>query len=201
MNPDAESSCGKCRACQPQCQRATVSGMARIAVDMDEVMADTVAEHIRRYNHDFGASLSTDDMDGKWLWEAVPTEHHSHLAAYLDEPDFFGGLPVMPDAQRVLERLSRDHDVYVASAAMEVPMSFAAKFRWMREHFPFIKPSHMVFCGEKSIVRADYLIDDNPRQLRAFVGEGLLFSAPHNRYENGWQRVKDWADVERFFYR
>ena len=168
---------------------------------MDEVMADTVAEHIRRYNEDFDAALSTDDMDGKWLWEAVPTEHHSSLAAYMAEPDFFGGLPVMPDAQRVMERLSRDHDVYVASAAMEVPMSFAAKFRWMREHFPFIKPSHMVFCGEKSIVRADYLIDDNPRQLRAFLGEGLLFSAPHNRYETGWRRLNDWVDVERFFYR
>lgn len=164
-------------------------------------MADTVAEHVRRYNEDFDANLCVDDMDGKWLWEAVPKEHHGQLAAYLSEPDFFGGLPVMPDAQRVLERLSRDHDVYVASAAMEVPMSFAAKFRWMGEHFPFIKPSHIVFCGEKSILRTDYLIDDNPRQLRAFQGEGLLFSAPHNRYEHGWRRLADWADVERFFYR
>jgi 5'(3')-deoxyribonucleotidase len=84
---------------------------------------------------------------------------------------------------------------------MEVPMSFAAKFRWMAEHFPFIKPSHTVFCGEKSIIQADYLIDDNPRQLRAFRGEGLLFSSPHNRYETGWRRMKDWRDVERFFYR
>ena len=174
--------------------------MARIAVDMDEVMADTVAEHIRRYNEDYSASLSTNDMDGKWLWQCVPEEHQDALSAYLDEPDFFGSLPVMPDAQRVLQRLSQDHDVYVASAAMEVPKSFAAKFRWMREHFPFIAPSHMVFCGEKSILNTDYLIDDNPRQLRAFRGEGLLFAAPHNRYATGWPRMEGWAAVERYFY-
>ena len=164
-------------------------------------MADTVAEHVRRYNEEFSESLSAADMDGKWLWQVVPTERHPQLIAFLEDPDFFGDLPLMKDAQRVLERLSKNHELFVASAAMEVPKSFAAKFRWMAKHFPFIPPSHTVFCGDKSILNADYLIDDNPRQLRAFRGEGLLFSAPHNRYETGWRRVKDWRDVERFFYK
>ena len=168
---------------------------------MDEVMADTISEHIRRYNQDFGTSLTKGDLQGKWLWQVVPEHHHEALVGYLSEPDFFGALPLMPDAQRVLERLSRDHEVFIASAAMEVPTSFAAKFRWMGEHFPFIQPSHMVFCGDKSILRADYLIDDNPRQLRAFSGEGLLFSAPHNRHETAWQRVENWRAVEHFFYK
>jgi 5'(3')-deoxyribonucleotidase len=167
---------------------------------MDEVMADTVAEHIRRYNQDFGTSLSKGDLQGKWLWQIVPEEHHGALIGYLNEPEFFGRLPLMLDVQRVLERLSRDHEVFVASAAMEVPMSFAAKFRWMGEHFSFIQPSHIVFCGDKSILQADYLIDDNPRQLRSFRGEGLLFSAPHNRHVTEWPRMENWAAVERFFY-
>jgi 5'(3')-deoxyribonucleotidase len=174
--------------------------MARIAVDMDEVMADTIAEHMRRYNADFGASFTHEQLDGQWLWQCVPEAHHDALAGYMNEPEFFRNLPIMPDAQRVLERLGRDHEVFVASAAMEVPMSFAAKYRWMEEHFPFIRPSHMVFCGDKSIVAADYLIDDNPRQLRAFRGKGLLFSAPHNKYETHWTRVENWAAVEAFFY-
>src|ERR1700710_2741295 len=131
--------------------------MARICVDMDEVMADTVAEHIRRYNEDFGTSLTKGDLQGKWLWQVVPQEHHETLIGYLNEPEFFGTLPLMPDAQRVLEHLSHHHEIFMASAAMEVPMSFAAKFRWMAEHFPFIEPSRMVFCGDTSILRADYL--------------------------------------------
>jgi 5'(3')-deoxyribonucleotidase len=174
--------------------------MARIAVDMDEVIADTLGEHIRRYNNDFGASVRKSDLDGKWLREAVPEEHHAQLRAYMDEPGFFGELEVLPDAQRVLERLSRDHEVFIASAAMEVPMSFAAKFRWMERHFPFIAPSHMVFCGDKSILLADFLIDDNPRQLRAFRGQGLLFASPHNLYATEWPRMEGWLQIEQFFY-
>lgn len=173
--------------------------MARICVDMDEVMADTLAEHIRRYNLDHHASLTKADLHGKWLWQAVPFEHHERLQLYLDTPDFFSSLPVLPGAQRVLRELSEHHEVFVASAAMEVPRSFAAKFEWLEEHFPFIPRSHMVFCGTKSILSADFLIDDNPRQLRAFGGHGLLFSSPHNLLANGWTRVEDWDAVARFF--
>ena len=167
---------------------------------MDEVMADTVAEHLRRYNADFNTDLSPADMDGKWLWQCVPEAHHPALQGYLDEPDFFRHLPVMVESQRVLERLARDHEVFVASAAMEVPRSFAAKYEWVAEHFPFIRPSHMVFCGDKSIVAADFLIDDNPRQLRLFRGRGLMFASPHNRAVKDWPRFEDWNAIERFFY-
>ncbi len=178
--------------------------MAVIAIDMDEVMADTVTAHIARYNAHFGESLKTSDLDGKWLWQVVPSDRHDQLAAFLEEPDFFGDLPLMPDAQRVIERLCGAHDVFIASAAMEVPHSFNAKFRWLREHFPFLPPSNYVFCGTKAILQAEFLIDDNPRQLRVFRGKGLLFSSPHNAKAdaeaNGWTRLADWPAVEHFFF-
>lgn len=172
---------------------------------MDEVMADTVLEHIRRYNDDFGEALTTADLDGKWLWQIVPSDRHDRLAAYLEAPDFFADLPLMPDAQRVLERLAGDHEVFIASAAMEVPRSFNAKYGWLLRHFSFLPPSNFVFCGTKSILHADYLIDDNPRQLRSFSGKGLLYSSPHNAgvdaEAQGWTRLADWVAVERFFYK
>jgi hypothetical protein len=42
-----------------------------------------------------------------------------------------------------------------------------AKYEWMHEHFPFIPDSHLVFCGDKSIIAADFLIDDNAHHVRA----------------------------------
>jgi 5'(3')-deoxyribonucleotidase len=108
-------------------------------------------------------------------------------------------LDVMPESQRVLERLQAHYDVFIATAAMEVPSSFNAKFRWLAEHFPFIPSSHIVFCGDKGILRGDYLIDDNPRQLHRFGGEGILFTAPANVNVTGFRRVNDWLDVEQMF--
>ncbi len=41
--------------------------MQRICVDMDEVMADTLSEHLRRYNQTFDEDVTPDDLAGKGL--------------------------------------------------------------------------------------------------------------------------------------
>jgi len=181
-----------------------------IAVDMDEVIADALSEHLLRYNREFargGAALSTADIRGRWIWDAVPADRVAALERYMLSDDFFAVLDVMPDAQRVLERLQSRYDVFIASAAMEVPTSFTAKFQWLARYFPFIPSSHIVFCGDKGILRADYLIDDNPRQLTRFSTthpgepprEGILFTSPTNINVTGFRRVDNWLDVEKLF--
>jgi 5'(3')-deoxyribonucleotidase len=173
-----------------------------IAVDMDEVIADALGEHLNRYNRDFPnvqAPLTLDDLRGRRLWQAVPADRHAIIDAYLRDDDFFRVLLVMPHAQRVLERLQSRYEVFIASAAMEVPTSFAAKYDWLAEHFPFIPTSHIVFCGNKSILRADYLIDDNPRQLDLFHGEGILYTSPSNINITTYPRVNNWPEVEAMF--
>ena len=173
--------------------------MKRIAVDMDEVMADALAEHLLRYNRDHNDNLTLADLQGKKLWDVVSIERHNALEAYFRSEDFFESLAVMPEAQRVMRLLQQRYELYIATAAMEVPTSFHQKFRWLERHFPFIPPSHIVYCGDKSIIRADYLIDDNPRQLRRFQGEGIIFTSPHNIAVKGYRRVNDWLDVEKLF--
>jgi len=78
---------------------------------------------------------------------------------------------------------------------MEVPRSFDAKFRWLREHFPFIPTSNIVFCGDKEIIDADYLIDDRSRHFARFRGTGILFTAPHNARERARLRANNWDEV------
>lgn len=173
--------------------------LKRIAVDMDEVMADAVAEFLRRYKRDFDEHVPEEALKGRRLWEAIRTDHHEALEQYVRSEDFFAVLEVMPDAPRVLHALQSKYEVFIATAAMEVPTSFAAKFKWLGEHFPTIPPSHIVFCGDKSIIRADYLIDDNPRQLNRFGGEGILYTAHHNVNVEGFRRVNNWLDVEELF--
>jgi 5'(3')-deoxyribonucleotidase len=180
-----------------------------ICVDMDEVIADALGEHLLRYNRDFphAQPLTRADLHGRWLWDAVPPARVRDLERYMLSDDFFRVLPVMPDAQRVLARLQDRYDIFIASAAMEVPSSFTAKYQWLAEHFPFIPTSHIVFCGDKSILHADFLIDDNPRQLRLFQDtrnggtfrEGILYTSPANVNLTGFRRVNNWVDVEQLF--
>lgn len=54
---------------------------------------------------------------------------------------------------------------------------------------------NIVFCGDKSIVAADLLLDDTERHFERFQGQGVLFSAPHNQSSSWPVKVKDWGDA------
>ena len=169
--------------------------MKRIAIDMDEVLADTSAKFLRVCNAEFQLSLTKSQLAGKNVWDAIGREHFPRLREIVFQPDFFLDLAVMPDSQDVVRQLSGRYEVFVSSSAMEVPPSFTAKFQWLAQNFPFIPPERIVFCGDKSILDADYLIDDNARHFQRFRGEGILFSAPHNAGIEGYRRVDSWRDV------
>ena len=173
--------------------------MRRICVDMDEVIADTLSEHLRRYNQEFDESITPEDLAGKGLWEVTPLDRQHQLRAYLDAEDFFEDLPLIPDAQHVLKSLTARFEIFIATQAMTVPNSLGPKYRWLQRHFPFIPPTNYVFCGNKCILRADYLIDDLPRNLERFEGKGLLYTAPHNLTTTAFTRVNNWQEVAEYF--
>jgi 5'(3')-deoxyribonucleotidase/uncharacterized protein with PQ loop repeat len=167
----------------------------RIAVDMDEVIADALTRHLSLYNGATGENLTPELIREVGLEAAVPPKHRAVFEALPHEDGFFDNLEVIPNSQRSLQMLSSEFDIFITTAAMEVPRSFDAKFRWLREHFPFIPTSNIVFCGDKEIIDADYLIDDRSRHFARFRGTGILFTAPHNAREGARLRANDWDEV------
>jgi 5'(3')-deoxyribonucleotidase len=174
-------------------------GMKRIAIDMDEVLADTLTKHLSAYNQEYGDILTKADLAGRHVHEVVREDRKERVRNYPRNRDFFCDIPVMPGSQEVVARLVERHQIFVTTAAMEYPTSFTAKHDWLRKHFPFIPDSNIVFCGDKSIIAADFLIDDNAHHFRLFRGIGLLFSAPHNLNETRYHRFENWSDVESYF--
>lgn len=166
---------------------------------MDEVIADSISRFQAWYGRDFGQELSLEAMHGKNPVDAVAPEHQSALRAYPNAEGFFRDLPVMADSQHVLEALSQRYELFIATAAMEFPNSFLDKYQWLQQHFPFIPWRNFVFCGDKSILNADYLIDDNAYNFEHFRGEGILFSAPHNAHETRYRRVRSWPEIAGIF--
>lgn len=167
-----------------------------IAIDMDDTVADTLSRHIEWYERDFGVRLSRNDMAGKKIYDVVPGVHLDRVRQFPHHPDFFKDLVVIDGAVEVIEQLSKDYDIYFASAAMEYPSSFSAKYEWLRKTFPFVSDMNFIFCGAKSFLNCDYLVDDSPRHIDVFSGKGFLFDAVHNVHETGYERVKGWQDLK-----
>jgi 5'(3')-deoxyribonucleotidase len=162
---------------------------------MDEVIADSFSKHLSRYNDLVGEKLTPEMALSRDLEALIPQERRDQFNAIPHGDGFFADLAVIAGSQEALEKLSRHHDVFITSAAMEVPGSFEDKFKWLQKHFPFIPPSRIVFCGDKLIIDADVLVDDRSRHFKGFRGMGILFTAPHNIAEAAALRANNWNDV------
>jgi len=170
--------------------------MKRIAVDMDEVIADVMPKFLAIYEREFGKKLEKEAYWGKKIYDI---EGADYIRNFLYDKGFFRDLPIMEGAVEGLQHLMKDYDIFITTAAMEFKFSFEDKYDWLKDHFPFIHWKNVVFCGDKSILRADYMIDDHIRNLKTFQGKGLLFTASHNIMETGFTRVNNWKEVLEFF--
>ncbi|NHQ84663.1 5'-3'-deoxyribonucleotidase [Iodobacter sp. HSC-16F04] len=170
-----------------------------IAIDMDDTVADTLQRHLTWYKNEFGITLSKEMLRGKKIYDVVLKEHVNRVRSFPHHPDFFRDLNVIENAAEVIFELSKDYEIYFASAAMEYPSSFNAKYDWLKHNFPFINEMNFIFCGYKGMLNCDYLIDDSSRHIDTFSGQGYLFTSEKNINETSYQRINNWLEAKEIF--
>lgn len=174
-----------------------MSNKKRIALDMDEVIADVIPKFLDLYETEFGQRLTTNDFRGRKIYD-TPAAYK--IRNHLFDKGFFRDLPLMANSQEVVRWLHDYYDIYIITAATEFKNSLEDKYEWLEEHFSFIPWQRYIFCGDKSFMKADYMIDDKASHLAKFDGKGLLFSASHNVESTGdFTRMNSWLEIKAFF--
>ncbi|TMI62466.1 MAG: 5'(3')-deoxyribonucleotidase [Bacteroidetes bacterium] len=164
----------------------------RLTVDMDGVLADVFQQFIINHERDFGQRKTLEEIAGLSEEEAFPKTRE-----YVFTKGFFRNAPIIKDSQEILARLNEVYELFIVSAAMEFPNSLGEKQEWLNEHFSFIKWQQMVFCGSKTIIAADIMIDDHFKNLDHFHGVTYLFTQPHNKLTDPGRhtRVNSWQEI------
>ncbi|WP_448519059.1 5' nucleotidase, NT5C type [Rhodoflexus sp.] len=165
----------------------------RIAIDMDDVMADATGRFIQLVAERHGVVIAKHELRNDLLQKAgIPYQQVRH---WLWEEGFFRHMQPLPDSREVMRELVEKYEVFIVSAAIEFPQSLREKVEWLAEHFPFIDWRYIVLCGHKYMIQADYLIDDHEKNLIHFTGTPIVFTAPHNIHLQGYERVNNWAEI------
>lgn len=165
--------------------------MKRVLVDMDGVIADVYTRFFELHENKYGNKLTIKDVTG--IKEA---QAFSDQLDWVNTPGFFRTVPVMPGSIEGLRKLNSKYEVIVVSMATEFPVCLTDKRLWLSEHYPFIGWKQMVFCGNKSLIKGDIMIDDHLKNLDDFVGETIMYNQPHNLLEiASHRRVSTWEDI------
>ncbi|MGV3587382.1 MAG: 5' nucleotidase, NT5C type [Adhaeribacter sp.] len=170
-----------------------------IAIDMDDVMTDAVGRFIELYRKEFNEDLPDLRLPCRNLDNTVPPERLALVKQFPHRPDFFKDMDLQENCQDVVRQLQEKYEVYIATAAMEFEHCLTHKYNWLKQHFPFISWTHIIFCGHKNILGTDYLLDDAERNLKTFKGTPLVYTAPHNAHLTGYTRLNNWQEVADYF--
>ena len=111
----------------------------RLAIDMDEVLADTLARFLSVYNQEFGEQVTKADLAGRRLTDLVKPELVDHVRGYARRAGYFRDIALMPGCVPVVAELLDRYEVFIATAAMEYPNSLRRSTSGSRntsQHFP-----------------------------------------------------------------
>ena len=169
----------------------------RLGIDLDGVVADFNSGWMTRYNTDFGAALSPEDVTE---WNAmVPLTHFADIdefwtwASNGDGPGLFRDLPLYPGASTALRDLARDHDIVIITT--KPSWATADTFAWIANHGIPTREVHIT--DQKWRIDCDVYLDDGPHNLASLVVERpdrtvCRFERPWNIPVDGAVDIADW---------
>lgn len=169
-----------------------------IACDVDGVVAALHQEVLNRYNFDYRDSLIVEDIHSWDMALYVKPECGTKIYQYFSEGDLykFDYIRAIENAAWGVDQLENagHRVVYVTTPA---PGTNGAKAEWLRQRSFLRDDKDYVECRDKSLIRADVLIDDGAHNLREFIGKRILFHQPWNanEYVDGAYRVNGWIEI------
>jgi 5'-nucleotidase len=153
-----------------------------IAADVDGFLANLHVPWYGRYNKDYDDNLQVDTVTEWGVHKFVKPECGTKIYEYLDDPTLYDDvLPYCGALETITALKNFGHRVIYATASPA--KSYGRKFDWLKQYGFITDQKDYIETRDKSLVRADILIDDYQGNLDVFVGRKILFGQPWNLSE------------------
>ena len=107
--------------------------------------------------------------------------------------DFYEDVAPIPYAVTAVLTILEDYDTYIlTSPSIKNTLTYTGKAKWIQKHFGVEMLKRFIICYDKSLLRGDYLIDNNTngRGQEDFDGEFIHY---------GSKDFPSWLTILRYF--
>jgi 5'(3')-deoxyribonucleotidase len=161
-----------------------------IALDIDSVIANLEEVWIANYNSDYDDDLKISEIREWDISKFVKAECGKKIYDYLNNPGLYKTVKPIENSLEAVKRLSEfGRIIYVTTFH---PVQAGKKYQWLQKNGFDVSIENYIECGDKSLIQADMMIDDNYKNLLKFKGMPYIFSQPWNFQYNHMNRIKDW---------
>jgi len=173
----------------------------KLIIDMDNVLNNMIYKIVEEYNKTFSTRWTIEDVKDYRYYNSFNVDKeigHRFTKTLFTMPGFWLSLNPQPDSQRVVMRLLKNYDIYIATKPYIGSRNcFAEKVDWLNKNFPFVGEEKLIFTHDKSLLKGDIIIDDHPDNLNGFNGTTIVFDYAFNRDYEATYRARNWKEIEK----
>jgi 5'-nucleotidase len=167
----------------------------RFLIDMDGVLADWETRFLDlwRERHPGRPYVSIPERRSFYVTSDYPRELYPHVRSIYLAPGFYRTLPPIEGGIEALHEMDRlGHRVSLCSSPLtDFQNCVLEKYEWVAEHLGPDWIPRLVLTKDKTLVRADILVDDRPEVEGAETPEWehVVFDQPYNRHVTDRRRI------------
>jgi 5'(3')-deoxyribonucleotidase len=169
-----------------------------ISIDVDEVCAELVDVWIEKYNKDYSDNLTKFNLSHWGIHNIIKPECGNKIYDYIEDGSIYDEVKPVEGSLWGIESL-KSMGYRIIYATTSPLLSAGKKFTWLKDNGFIKKEEDYIELKDKSLLRSDYLIDDNEQNIRSFLGIGYIFTRPWNINYKGLHRVNNWAEIVDMF--
>ncbi len=175
-----------------------------ILVDMDDVLADFEGGFLEKWKAQYPDKpyIALEDRKGFHLEKQYPEELQELVKSVYNTSGFCKSLkPKEWSLEAVLEMKQEGHDVFICTAPLsKYECCILEKYEWTEKNLGVEWTKKMILTRDKTLIRGDFLIDDNPeiKGVAVPTWEHIFFDMPYNKDITSKRRLKslkDWKSI------
>ena len=162
----------------------------KIVVDFDDVLVE--GGFLKLANKCFGENKNKEDIKSYYIEDNYENLSKEKLDEFYDilvtENIYENHSYIITKMYDAIKKLSRDYEIIIFSACAminrkdESGICFLNKYNYIIKNFDFVDPSNIILGGNKSIICADYFIDDKLSNLIDCRAKyKMLYTSYHNK--------------------
>jgi len=170
-----------------------------IAVDVDGTIAALHDVWYYRYNNDYNDNLSTEKVTDWDLHKFVKPECGKKIYDYLKDPSLYDKVEPIETAYEVIQDLELDGHRVIYPTTTPIEAS-GAKYRWLKKHGFLHSDNDYIEISDKSLLNAEFLVDDAIHNIKSFKNLGIIYRQPWNISFSYPNEAHDWVDFSNKWF-
>lgn len=158
-----------------------------LVFDIDGILNNLAEKTIEVYNSRSNKNIQISDITSYNFYDCLSKEDADGIVSLFKEKSLWNSLKPLEGSQNGLKQLiKKGHQIYLATATD--PINFEWKISWLKQYFPFVPADNVIRIMNKSLLKADVIIDDCLDNLISSFAERVVLDHPWNQNE-----LKDYA--------